>query len=98
LGQCSKEGGNCVLPNLQPAPHVCFSNDRSRSVADYDRPVGHSSTQIVRRYAQVLDQNRFDAMKKLESLRQSAILKETESMTAQPEEQASKTLDRTESK
>jgi integrase len=35
--------------------------------------LGHSSTQIVPRYAQVLDQNRLDAMKKLESLRQSAI-------------------------
>jgi integrase len=34
--------------------------------------LGHSSTQIVPRYAQVLDQNRIDAMKKLEALRQSA--------------------------
>jgi integrase len=33
----------------------------------------HSATQIVPRYAQVLDQNRFDAMKKLEALRQSSI-------------------------
>ena len=33
--------------------------------------LGHASTQIVPRYAQVLDQNRFDAMKKLETLRQS---------------------------
>jgi integrase len=32
--------------------------------------LGHSSTQIVPRYAQVLDQNRLDAMKKLEELRQ----------------------------
>jgi integrase len=31
--------------------------------------LGHSSTQIVPRYAQVLDQNRVDAMKKLEALR-----------------------------
>jgi integrase len=31
--------------------------------------LGHSSTQIVPRYAQVLDQNRLDAMKKLEALR-----------------------------
>jgi integrase len=30
--------------------------------------LGHSSTQIVPRYAQVLDQNRLDAMKKLEEL------------------------------
>jgi integrase len=35
--------------------------------------LGHSSSQIVPRYAQVLDQNRIDAMQKLESLRQSAI-------------------------
>jgi hypothetical protein len=35
--------------------------------------LGHSSTQIVPRYAQVLDENRLDAMKKLEALRQSAI-------------------------
>lgn len=34
--------------------------------------LGHSSTQIVPRYAQVLDQNRIDAMKKLEALRQSS--------------------------
>jgi integrase len=38
--------------------------------------LGHSSTQIVPRYAQVLDQNRLDAMKKLESLRQTAISSE----------------------
>lgn len=37
------------------------------------RMLGHSSTQIVPRYAQVLDQNVFDAMEKLETLRQSSI-------------------------
>jgi integrase len=36
--------------------------------------LGHSSTQIVPRYAQVLDPNRFDAIKKLESLRQKSIV------------------------
>ncbi len=35
--------------------------------------LGHSSTQIVPRYAQVLDQNRIDAMKRLEVLRQSEV-------------------------
>jgi integrase len=35
--------------------------------------LGHSSTQIVPRYAQVIDQNRLDAMKKLEELTKSAI-------------------------
>jgi integrase len=39
--------------------------------------LGHSSTQIVPRYAQVLDQNRLDAMKKLEALKQSASSKQT---------------------
>jgi len=35
--------------------------------------LGHSSTQIVPRYAQVLDQNRLDAMKELEELKKSPI-------------------------
>jgi hypothetical protein len=35
--------------------------------------LGHSSTQIVPRYAQVVDQDRLDAVKKLEVLRQSEI-------------------------
>jgi integrase len=34
--------------------------------------LGHSSSQIVPRYAQVLDQNRLDAMRKLEALKQAA--------------------------
>jgi integrase len=38
--------------------------------------LGHNSSQIVPRYAQVLDQNRFDAMKRLESFRQSSISQE----------------------
>jgi integrase len=46
--------------------------------------LGHSSTQIVPRYAQVLDQNRFEAMKKLESLRQSSISHRTGSVTVLP--------------
>ena len=43
--------------------------------------LGHSSTQIVPRYAQVLDQNRFEAVQKLESLRQSAVSDEPTSQT-----------------
>lgn len=35
--------------------------------------LGHSSTQVVARYAQVMDQNRVDAMKKLQSLREAAV-------------------------
>jgi integrase len=35
--------------------------------------LGHSSTQVVPRYAQVLDQNRLDAIKKLEELKKSAV-------------------------
>lgn len=34
--------------------------------------LGHSPTQIVPRYAQVMDQDRIDAMKELEMLRQSS--------------------------
>jgi integrase len=41
--------------------------------------LGHSSSQIVPRYAQVLDQNRIDAMQKLEALRQSTIADEPRS-------------------
>jgi hypothetical protein len=35
--------------------------------------LGHSSTQIAPRYAQVMDQNRLKAIKKLEEVRQAAI-------------------------
>ena len=45
--------------------------------------LGHSSTQIVPRYAQVMDQNRLDAVKRLEELRQTAM-----SAQAVPESQA----------
>src|SRR4029077_14592322 len=44
--------------------------------------LGHSSTQIVPRYAQVLDQNRVDAMRKLETYKLSAISGEP---TSQPD-------------
>jgi integrase len=59
--------------------------------------LGHASTQIVPRYAQVLDQNRFDAMKKLESLRKESISKGTESESVQPTNQEIKPLDFTKS-
>ena len=45
--------------------------------------LGHSSPQIVPRYAQVMDQNRLDAVKKLEELRQAAIANQE---TAKPQE------------
>jgi integrase len=52
--------------------------------------LGHSSSsQIVPRYAQVLDQNRLDAMRKLEFLRQSAISEEPASQSDNPENTAS---------
>jgi hypothetical protein len=37
------------------------------------RMLGHATTKIVPRYAQVLDQNRLDAVRKLEALRRSAV-------------------------
>jgi integrase len=45
--------------------------------------LGHSSTQIVPRYAQVMDQNRLDAVKKLEELKKVALNNQ-----AAPESQA----------
>jgi hypothetical protein len=48
--------------------------------------LGHNSTQIVPRYAQVLDQNRLDAMKKLELLRQLTFSEEPASQSDNPEE------------
>lgn len=52
--------------------------------------LGHSSTQIVPRYAQVLDENRLDAMKKLESFRQSSISNGSASQTLHPTEHETK--------
>jgi len=52
--------------------------------------LGHASTQIVPRYEQVLDQNRFDAMKKLEALRQASISTGTAIDAVQPAEQVTK--------
>jgi integrase len=40
--------------------------------------LGHTSTQIVPRYAQVLDSNRFDAMKKMESMRVTSMARSVE--------------------
>jgi integrase len=49
--------------------------------------LGHSSSQIVPRYAQVLDENRLDAMKKLESVRQSTVSKEPTSQASNSDPQ-----------
>lgn len=46
--------------------------------------LGHSSTQIVPRYAQVLDQNRIDAINKLEAHWQSSISDEVAPVNADP--------------
>jgi hypothetical protein len=59
--------------------------------------LGHASTQIVPRYAQVLDQNRFDAMKKLEAFRQSSISTGTAAETVQPTNEEMKPVDRAKS-
>jgi integrase len=49
--------------------------------------LGHSSSQIVPRYAQVLDQNRVDAMKKLEAYRLSETLNAPTSEVVHPSAQ-----------
>jgi hypothetical protein len=46
--------------------------------------LGHATTQIVPRFAQVLDQNRLEAMKKLDAIRQESISKEAASRTTSP--------------
>jgi integrase len=55
--------------------------------------LGHASTQIVPRYAQVLDQNRFDAMKRLEVLRQLSISTGSVSAADQSPDQSNKEID-----
>jgi integrase len=49
--------------------------------------LGHATSQIVPRYAQVLDQNRIDAVKKLESLRESAVSREPTSQASNSDPQ-----------
>jgi integrase len=48
--------------------------------------LGHSSTQIVPRYALVLDQNRLDAMKKLDAFKQSSVSRHSEQEAGLQEE------------
>jgi integrase len=52
--------------------------------------LGHASTQIVPRYAQVLDENRLDAIKKMETFRQSAVSDVTP-LESKPQEEPSST-------
>jgi hypothetical protein len=52
--------------------------------------LGHSSTQIVPRYAQVLDQNRLDAVRKMESYRQVLIANGSTSAVVHASESATK--------
>jgi len=50
--------------------------------------LGHSSTQIVPRYAQVIDQNRLDALRKLEMLRQTPMETRCETKTIEAQSDA----------
>jgi hypothetical protein len=59
--------------------------------------LGRQSTQVVPRYAQVLDQNRFDAMKKLEAFRQSSISDGIASEKVQPTCPDTNSIDRSKS-
>ena len=52
--------------------------------------LGHSSTQIVPRYAQVLDQNRLDAVRKMEAYRQASIANGSTSVVVHASESATK--------
>jgi len=53
-----------------PDVHVIVAACKPITIAQM---LGHSSSQIVPRYAQVLDQNRLDALKKLVLLRESTV-------------------------
>jgi integrase len=73
LGECAKEGGLPFFPiyNLR---HTFASRLTAAGVSPLTiaNLLGHSSTQVVPRYAQVLDANRLEAIEKLSSLRMPA--------------------------
>jgi hypothetical protein len=50
--------------------------------------LGHSSTQIVPRYAQVLDENRLDAVRKMETHRHASLPPETAPRTIDSREKS----------
>ncbi len=80
MGEHVEKSWDLFLPDILFAPHVRLPHDCGGR-----QMLGHSSTQIVPRYAQVLDQNRLDATKKLELLRASAISDDIGSQSAQSE-------------
>lgn len=84
-----KNAGICFFP-IYYLRHTFASRMTAAGVSPITiaQMLGHSSTQIVPRYAQVLDQNRLDAMKKLELLRQAAISGEISPQTVQSDVQA----------
>jgi integrase len=55
--------------------------------------LGHATTQVVPRYSVILDENRFDAIKKLEAFRQSSIANATAPTPDQPSEQTLRQMD-----
>jgi integrase len=73
LGESVGEGGAAIFP-IYYLRHTFASRLTSAGVSPLTiaQMLGHSSTQIVPRYAQVMDHNRLDAMKKLEELKKSA--------------------------
>ena len=73
-----KRAGIPSLPDLQLAPYLRFAYDGSWSVLDHHCPDARALVNAdVPRYAQVLDQNRLEAVKKLEALRQISISNQT---------------------
>jgi integrase len=72
-----KKAGICFFP-IYYLRHAFASRMTAAGVSPITiaQMLGHASTQTVPRYSVVLDQNRLDAMKKLEFLRQSTLLTE----------------------
>jgi integrase len=55
--------------------------------------LGDATTQVVPRYSVILDENRLDAIKKLEAFRQSSIADTTASIPDQPSDQTLRQMD-----
>jgi hypothetical protein len=73
VGKNLGEGRDDIFPDLLPASHFCLAADQRRSIAAHHCPdagtlINADSPQIC----PVMDQNRLDAMKKLEELKKSA--------------------------
>jgi len=84
LGEDIGESGIAILPDLLFEAHLRLQADAGRRVTAHDcTDVATFIDTDVPRYAQVMDQNRFDAVKKLEELRQTIASNKPDNSDAQ---------------